>query len=417
LDEPNQATHHQLRSFPYLCKHLPDEIFSSWFFRLAKGNSCDPYTFAHHLINKGSLFGQDCDLQLPDRWILTLQKKLNISDDIIRSSLLTSLIGNYVEDVSINGHDREILSGGTRGLFRRHNAQQFCPLCLQVDDQPYYRKQWRLTAMTICTKHLIVLSDQCRHCGASINCHRLTWFHRNSACCFRCGKSLYNQLEITLDAKFPIVNFQKNLEEAMQTGWYVLSNGEIIRTPLLLEGLRFLSRPWFSKKKSESLHQAFRDFTGLPFSTFQPNLFWPVRINRLNVKSRFNLYFVLAWLMEDWPRNLIGFCKHYGITLTAFYKTDAKPPYWIHKVFNSFLNKKVYWTTIDEINSAARYLTSENCLISPGNIAEVLGLDRSLHLTEERKSLIQKLSVTQKQNCSEPSRVFNWSKQDARWGR
>lgn len=356
------------------------------------------------------MFGQDCDLRLPESWIDMLHEKLGVSEECIKSSLLTSLIGNYVKDVSVNGHDREILAGGTRGLMRRWNAQQFCPLCLDTDDQPYFRKTWRLTAITVCTKHLIVLSDQCGFCGAPVNCHRLTWFHRNAAHCFRCGKTLRHQLEITLDRDFPILGFQKKLEDAITTGWYVLSEEEIIRTPLLLEGLRFLSRPWFSKKNSESLHQAFRDFTSLPFSTFKPEVFWPVRINRLSVKSRFNLYFVLAWLIDAWPHNLTQFCKHYGITLTAFYKTDAKPPYWVHKAFSNFLNKKIYWTSLEEIDSAALYLLKNNYLISPGNIAAVLGLDRSLHLTEERRSLIRKLSRAQQQADVKIYRVFDWAR-------
>jgi hypothetical protein len=355
------------------------------------------------------MFGQDCDLRLPEAWIDMLHEKLNLPKECIRSSVLTSLIGNYIEDVSVNGHDREIMAGGTRGFARRWNALQFCPRCLQTDEQPYFRKTWRLTASTLCTKHLIVLSDQCGSCGAPINCHRLTWFHRSAAYCFRCGKTLCNPLEIPLDSDFPILNFQRKLEDAIRSGWYVLSKEEIIRTPLLLEGLRFLSRPWFSRKDSEWFHQAFREFTGLPFSTFQPNLFYPIRINRLAVKSRFNLYFVLAWLIEDWPNNMIKFCRQFGVTLTAFYKTNAKPPYWVHKVFQDFLNRKMYWTSIDEINSGAMYLLNNNYLIAAGNIATVLGLDRSLHMTTERRSLIQELSIAQQKTGIKVRRVFDWS--------
>ena len=399
-----------MRNFPYICKPLPNEIFSSWFFRLAKGNANDANRFAHHLIKSASLFGQDCDLQLSEAWVHTLKEKLGLSEECIRSTLINSFIGNYIKNISINGHDREILSAGTRGLARRWNAQQFCSLCLESDVEPYYRKQWRLTAFTICTKHLTILSDQCRHCYAPINCHRLTWFHSSAAYCFRCGKSLYRQVEISLEPNFPIVRFQQKLEESIETGWYVLSDCEVVRTPLFLEGLRFLSRPWFSKKRSESLYEAFREYTGLPFSTFQPKLFWPVRINRVPIMSRFNIYFVLSWLVEEWPKNLIEFCTHYGITPTTFYKTDAKPPYWVDKIFSNFLNKKIYWTDIQEINSAAQYLTRNNYLISAGNVAEVLGLDRSLHLTKERRLLLQELSALQAQSDNQFNRVFTWSK-------
>jgi hypothetical protein len=107
-----------VRNFPYLCKPQADEIFSSWFFRLAKGNSTDANRFAHYLIKNGSLFTQDCDLQLPERWTNILAEKLEIPDHVIRSSSLLSLVGNYIDEINLNGHNREILTGGTRGLNR-----------------------------------------------------------------------------------------------------------------------------------------------------------------------------------------------------------------------------------------------------------------------------------------------------------
>ena len=161
------------------------------------------------------------------------------------------------------------------------------------------------------------------------------------------------------------------------------------------------------------LYEAFCEYTGLPFSTFQPKLFWPVHINRVPILSRFDVYFVLSWLVDEWPKNLVEFCTHYGITLTTFHKADAKPPYWVHKAFTNFLNKKNYWTSIEEIHSVASYLSSNIYLISPGNIAEVLGLDRSLHLTNERRSLIKRLSFEKNQIGINAHPVFKWCKHSA----
>lgn len=397
-----------MRSFPYLCKPQADEIFSSWFFRLAKGNSTDANRFAHHLIKNGSLFAQDCDLQLPERWTNILAEKLDIPGHVIRSSSLLSLVGNYIDEINLNGHNREILTGGTRGLNRTLAAQQFCPLCLQSDLQPYYRKSWRLTAVTICIKHLIVLSDRCGYCNSPINCHRLTWFHENSAFCFRCGRSLRNQLQVDIDSQFPIFAFQRKLEEAIASGWFVLSDAKVVRTPIFLEGLRYLSRPWFSKRTASKMYGVFQSYTGFPFKTFQAESFWPLRVNCLPILARFKLYFVLAWLVDRWPENLIEFCRDNDLTLTAFYKTDSAPPYWLHEIFDNYLNKKNYWVGMEEIQSGVRYLYSRKYRISPGNVAEVVGLDRSIYLTRRRKIYLDRVSRLQNSNNDTLVKVFKW---------
>ena len=41
-----------------------------------------------------------------------------------------------------------------------------CPWCLQGDAEPYFRRQWRLTFVTLCPQHRCQLLDRCAACAA-----------------------------------------------------------------------------------------------------------------------------------------------------------------------------------------------------------------------------------------------------------
>lgn len=51
----------------------------------------------------------------------------------------------------------------------------FCPLCLQRDQTPFFRIEWRLLFSFLCVDHKVYLTDECIECGNQINlkigCH------------------------------------------------------------------------------------------------------------------------------------------------------------------------------------------------------------------------------------------------------
>ena len=62
---------------------------------------------------------------------------------------------------------RADLSPGRRG--RRQSAWlQFCPQCLAEDEQPYFRRQWRLATTIVCARHGSRLLDRCPACGQGL---------------------------------------------------------------------------------------------------------------------------------------------------------------------------------------------------------------------------------------------------------
>ena len=62
---------------------------------------------------------------------------------------------------------RADLSPGRRG--RRQAAWlQFCPHCLAEDEQPYFRREWRLATTIACARHGSRLLDRCPDCGQGL---------------------------------------------------------------------------------------------------------------------------------------------------------------------------------------------------------------------------------------------------------
>lgn len=396
-----------MKRFPYFCRPFDDEIFTSWFFRVAKGNLTNTNTFSRIILNDRSLFNTDCDLRLSDRVLHTLGEELGVNKNLIHSSTISSLIGNYLTDIKDNGHDREVLSARTRYERRNNYGQQYCPICLEKD-VAYYKKIWRLTAITICLEHKVVLSDRCPYCNATINCHKLTWFHSGASFCYKCGKTL-TKSPIQNVEDFPsIIEFQRKIEESISTGWVDVSPTTRVMTPVFLEGLRFLMKPWCVSKKCSSMYEHFFRYAGIPMTAYSEIKHWPKRLNAQSSLDRFKLYTILGWLLEDWPERLEGFCNYEGLTPTSFFKTNAEPPFWLTDVFQSSLAKKSYWVNMEEIRSATRYLYKNNFKISPANVAEAVGLNRSIYLPASRKRYILRIAKLQSTSNALPVKVFHW---------
>jgi len=49
---------------------------------------------------------------------------------------------------------------------------QYCSQCLLEDDEPYFRRRWRVAYCTFCPEHNALLRDRCWQCGACVAFHR-----------------------------------------------------------------------------------------------------------------------------------------------------------------------------------------------------------------------------------------------------
>lgn len=393
---------------PCFSRPKPDELFTSWFSRVAYGNISDPYQFSSQILGSYPLFNVDGDLGINRQILKLISKYTGIPYPEIENSVLSSLVGNYLTEIAKNGHNPQILGCRIVGQIRRQYGQQFCAKCLEEDVQPYFRKQWRLAYFTVCLKHRLVFSDRCTACNAAVNYHKLTFMHPHIAHCYACGRNLFRQTEYPVDEEDPIVWLQSKLKEGMTSGWVKLNSSTVIRTPVFLSGVQYILQAWVTERSSKKLSRS--------VSTIRKSKLRPVdgkgtqrRAASLDVIQRYRLLDDVAWLLMEWPDRFVEFCNLSKLTPKTFFKTDRSPPYWLYSVFYWILNKKHYWTCLGEIMCAGRFLYKRQFRVSPGNIASCVGLDRSMYITRERRRYIKRMQCLQKNKLSELTPVFHSS--------
>lgn len=154
-------------------KPLPDELLTSWITRLARDNGLKLQTFCEHVFDKSyQLWNRDIDRTPPD-WLLDiLSLRTGTPRRLIDKTTLLTYEGRIYPHRGAAGQLRWILPIGIYHRTRRRFGVQFCPHCLSADDEPYFRRHWRVAALTVCPVHRVLLHDRCPVCGAAVIFHR-----------------------------------------------------------------------------------------------------------------------------------------------------------------------------------------------------------------------------------------------------
>ncbi|WP_045769806.1 TniQ family protein [Xanthomonas albilineans] len=154
-------------------KPLPDELLTSWITRLARDNGLKLQTFCEHVFGKSyQLWNRDIDRAPPDWLLNVLSTRTGTPRRAIDRTTLLSYERRLYGHAHASGQLRWILAAGIYHRTRRRFGIQFCPLCLSADSEPYFRKHWRVAALTFCPEHSVLLHDRCPKCGAAIAFHR-----------------------------------------------------------------------------------------------------------------------------------------------------------------------------------------------------------------------------------------------------
>ena len=130
--------------------------------RLAFGDGLPPKAFGPALdLGSGAWSGR-LDLALP----------ASVRDRLVRC---TGLTPGTVCGMTLAGAGARALLSPLRadlspGWRRRRQAAwlQFCPQCLAEDEQPYFRREWRLATTIACSRHGSRLLDRCPACGQGL---------------------------------------------------------------------------------------------------------------------------------------------------------------------------------------------------------------------------------------------------------
>lgn len=171
--------------WPYPLTPKPGELLSSWLARNSFYSGLNPYRFCQRLLPNTPIWDRDIDRYIPIKVAEELSLLSGISCTIIESMTFGVMQKNAYSNWSeIEAVTPMILSLGMHGRSRFHFGLQYCPYCL--NENPYFRKCWRLAFNTHCDQHGCQLLDACPSCEEKIIPHRA----EHVDLCWKCKRSL-----------------------------------------------------------------------------------------------------------------------------------------------------------------------------------------------------------------------------------
>lgn len=161
-----------VRLWPWRPRPKPDELLSSWLARIARGNSGKLHTFCHAVWPGLQIWNRDIDAMAPADLLEGLVRHTGVDRLRAEQTTLRPLEGVLFEHLRVAGPTQWVRPLGIFHRTRLRGGQQWCPDCLAADEEPYYRRRWRLAIASTCPHHGAVLADTCHDCGAPAVPHR-----------------------------------------------------------------------------------------------------------------------------------------------------------------------------------------------------------------------------------------------------
>lgn len=183
--------------WPIRYKPHPDELLSSWLVRLSRGHGLRVQTFCNLIFgNRLQVWNRDIDRLGPDWIVNVLSDRTGTPIEDARATTLRSYECWLYPAFRASGHLQWITTLQMFHRTRQGFGMQYCPMCLYEDEDPYFRKAWRVAFITTCPKHQCMLRDRCPECGAGVAFHRGDMGHPDDqhresiSDCYACGTSL-----------------------------------------------------------------------------------------------------------------------------------------------------------------------------------------------------------------------------------
>jgi hypothetical protein len=143
--------------WPVHIKPKEDELLSSWLVRLAMAQGLKLHTFCSITWPLKQIWNRDIDRSASAELLETLSKKTATPVERVRATTLAAYESALYEEHKSLGPAAWITPIGVYHRIHTKCGLQFCLLCLAEDEEPYYRRKWRLAFMVACEKHHVLL--------------------------------------------------------------------------------------------------------------------------------------------------------------------------------------------------------------------------------------------------------------------
>jgi hypothetical protein len=169
--------------WPIHPKPLPDELFSCWLLRIARGYAMTIQQFCALIWPGQIIWSKDLDRTAPANVLHLLSVRTGTAYEAVVATTLAQYEQSLIQS------DGQVFDS-LYFVRRQKDVVRFCPRCLSEDTVPYFRRQWRLAFISVCPRHQCALADCCSECGAFCEPAKAPMNSASLAACYKCGSDL-----------------------------------------------------------------------------------------------------------------------------------------------------------------------------------------------------------------------------------
>lgn len=323
--------------WPIRYKPYPDELLTSWLVRLAWGHGLKVQTFCNLIFGgRHQVWNRDVDRMAPDWLVHELADRTGTPREVAYGTTLRAYEGVIYPKFRASGSLPWIQTLMMYHRRRKGYGVQFCPGCLAEDEAPYYRKAWRVSFNTMCTRHRVMLHDRCPWCSAPVMFHRME-MGRGSVFevgsmgdCHACGGSFVDApCEAVWGYDSLALDFHAGLCRALAGQGGASIDFDLLRV------MHQLARLMLSRYKTVTLRQYVCRTLGV---NDQIETKGRTFIETLPLTNRHHLVQLVAWLMVDMSTRLEGAWRAKALRYNHMEKDFEGAPDWYSAISERFMN-------------------------------------------------------------------------------
>ncbi|MDW7646484.1 MAG: TniQ family protein [Desulfuromonadales bacterium] len=360
------------RLWPIHLKPQPDELLSSWLVRLARAHHIRLHSFCDIAWPKKQIWNRDIDKSVDSEILETLSSRTATPIKRVRETTLWKYEGWLYEKHNPLGNTHLILPIGVFHRTHKRFGLQFCPLCLAEDLDPFFRCRWRLSIVTVCEKHKIILWDRCPECEEPIAFHRASLDDSSITFCWRCRFDLRNALAQThTTAKTQALN-QIKLLRICRKGWVDVPNYGPVYSVQYFAVYRQILQVLSRRRAANGREHLMRVLTLPDFD--ETKAAKRVDAEYLPIGERYILVAMANWVLLDWPNKWISFCCDTGLWTSQVFRDIDAIPFWYWEPCHEWLNRSSYHSSDQEVMEAGDYLERLGRVLNEREISRMLGV-------------------------------------------
>jgi len=367
-----------VEGFNFLITPKPqqNELLSSWLTRVAFAHGMTLNNFFSRFIRHDgtALTRTDIDFQYNPKLWNALAEKSKIDIKTIQNLSLRSEEGYLFTCNECLYPPTQIRKLVDR---RTHFGLMYCPKCLEEDEHPYFRQEWRYLFYNACSKHGIYLKDRCGICFERVRLRKMS-IDNKIIFCHKCKRDLSQTtptkvLEEYSEGLEAISWFQNGLKN----GYFTIENTKVSSLVIfqaythlrhLINGQKNLKLDSFSILESyKELCKKLQHYNSKKCGPIYKDFF---------------LTTMVYYLFQNYPNNIQKFADENNLTHRDFVHEFQDMPFWYKSTIENIIpmqNTVGREISECEVIETIKYLNKLKIKITQKSVAEIIGCHSSIN--------------------------------------